>query len=516
MAYQRFMFRPLQHGLDVSQPSLNAPFPYAYWPSKNFKITQRSAQKRWGYNTADRDLGDNVEVQAIVLYQLKSGTSYTLYLTPTDLIKKETASGKTWSYVTETLTYTSLVTSISGTTVTLKAGETPNADGVADGDYFILIDDYTSAEEPHRVVAYDAGDDGTGDTPDTGDTVTGGTSGATGKIKLLTTTAGTWVGGDAAGFLILTKSSGLWIDDEPLAFTDGETAVVNGTETATWASIASSEDTGRTITLDSSYPGSTGSWGGSEKTGYVRRIYTTPDNERWTWAIIDDMFIFTNGNTLVQKWTGTYASNLNASYAIKARYCISYANRLFIADHGTTRDPLSIAWSKEGDPEDWTESTAGSGILIESKDFITGLGVVGGSLVIYKADSIAFGHRTGVSSTPVSIPQTREKRGVGVVAPYSIIDFMGTSAFIGRNDFYIIEGDYPKPIGGKIRDKFFDIVGKTEIKKVFGFENNISNEICWLANTSEGRLMFSYDYKIQEWNISEFAGDLVVAGKGGV
>ncbi len=514
MAYSRFMFRPLQHGLDVSQPSLNAPFPYAYWPSKNFKISQRSAQKRWGYDTVNRDIGDNVEVQAIILYQLKSGTRYTLYLTPTDLIKKETASGKTWSYATETITYTSKVASISGTTVTLVSGETPATDGVADGDYFILIDDYTSAEEPHRVISYDAGDDGTGDTPDVGDTATGDTSGATGKIKVINVDSGSFAGGNAAGSLILTTCTGIWANDEPISFTDGETAVVNGTQSATWASIASSNDGARTITLDSSYPGTTGS--GWTKTGYVRRVYTTPTDERWTWCIIDDMFIFTNGNTLVQKWTGTYASNLDSSYAIKARYCIPYANRLFIADHGTTRDPLSIAWSKEGDPEDWTDSTAGTGILAESKDFISGLGVVGGSLVIYKSDSLAFGHRTGVSSTPVSIPQTREKRGIGSVAPYGIIEFQGTSAFIGRNDFYVIEGDYPKSIGGKIRDKFFDIVGKTEIKKVFGFENNITNEVCWIANTSEGRLMFAWDYKIQEWNISEFADDLVVAGKGGI
>jgi len=460
-------------------------------------------------------LGDEVEVQAIVLYQIKSGTRYTLYLTPSDLIKKETATGKTWSYQTETLTYTSKIASISAKTVTLVADETPNADGVADGDYFILDDDYTSAEEPHRVISYDAGDDGTGDTPDTGDTATGGTSGATGKIKVLTTASGSWAGGDAAGLLILTTCTGTWADNEAISFTDGETAVVNGTQSSTWASIASSEDTGRTITLDSNYPGTTGT--GWTKTGYVRRVYTTPTDERWSWCIIDNMFIFTNGNSYVQKWTGAgHASNLDATYAVKARYCIPYANRLFLADYGSTRDPLGIIWSKEGDPEDWTDSTAGSGILIETKDFITGLGVVGSDIVIYKSDSLAFGHRTGDAVTPISLPQTRERRGVGSVAPYGIIEFLGKSAFIGRNDFYVIEAANPVAIGGKIRDKFFDIVGKTEIKKVFGFENNITNEICWIANTSEGRLMFSYDYKIHEWNISEFADDLIVAGKGAV
>jgi len=145
------------------------------------------------------------------------------------------------------------------------------------------------------------------------------------------------------------------------------------------------------------------------------------------------------------------------------------------------------------------------------------LGVVGGSLVIYKTDSIAFGHRTGVSATPISIPQTRERRGIGLVAPYSIIDHMGTNAFIGRNDFYIIEGDYPKSIGEKIRDKFFDIVNLDDIKKVYGFENNITNELCWTANTgADERLIFAWDYKLKEWSVYDFEEDLIMAGRGAI
>lgn len=728
---QRYMIRPIQHGLDLSYPSLTAPFSHAHWGAKNFRVSQRSAQKRWGYNTHDRDLGTGVEVQAIVLYQLKSGTRNTLYLTPANLIKKETASGKTWSYKTETYT-TGDIESITGTAV-VGTGANWDAD-VAANDYFIMDYDHTAAEEPHRVVGYDAGDDGTGDIPDVGDTVTGGTSGATGKIKVITIDSGTFAGGDAAGDLILTTNVGTWVDDEALAFTDGETAVVNGTSAGAWISITTVTDddnlvlgseytvkSNATLAFDSgseepsngdvldgatssasgtviTVTTSSGTWGGGDAAGSItmqscsgrfhdnedvdinggtanvltvnqpnsaagvdliqngefsvdtdpppgwtasgatlttegtgqvgncmqvassgaalgkayqdittvvgtayklslyfkkgtsasgrymigittdedsiydstaltdaawaaksyifeatatttritmettdptttenslfdeislyempygldykiRKVYTTPTNERWTWCIIDDMFIFTNGNTNVQKWTGAYASNLDATYAIKARYCMPYANRLFLADYGSTRDPLGIIWSKEGDPEDWTDSTAGSGILIETKDFITGLGVVGASLVIYKTDSLAFGHRTGVSATPVSIPQTRERRGIGCVAPYSIVDFMGTNAFIGRNDFYIIEGDYPVAIGGKIRDKFFDIVDLDDMKTVYGFENNITNEICWLASTSEGDLCFAWDYKLKEWNVYDFAVDLITAGKGAI
>lgn len=450
------MIRPIQHGLDLSQPSLNAPFGFAYWPSKNFKVTQRSAQKRWGYAAADRDLGTGTEVQAIVLYQIKSGTRSTLYLTRDyvdttgnstadtivgDLCQKKTGTDETFKYITEMQAYTAKITNITTDTVT-ATGENFTTDGVAAGDYFI-INDTTDFKYPNR---------------------------------------------------------------EPLT-NDNE-------DDSFWAIIETVGTT--TLTLKASYGGQTGAFDPA-KNALIRKTFKVPANERYFWMIAHDRFIFGSGGDNVKYWDGAdYAEDLNSSYAIKARCGIPYANRVFLADYGTTRDPLGIIWSKEGDSDDYTDSTAGSGILIETKDFITGLGVVGASLVIYKTDSLAFGHRTGDAVTPISLPHTRERRGIGCVAPYGIIDFMGTNAFIGRNDFYIIEGDYPVAIGEKMRDKFFDIVDLDDIKEVYGFENNITNELCWLSSTSEGDLCFTYDYKLKEWSVYDFAVNLVTAGKGAI
>jgi hypothetical protein len=422
-------------------------------------VTQRSAQKRWGYNTYDRDLGTGVEVQAVVLYTIKGGTRYTLYLTRDyvdttgnatadtivgDLCQKKTGANETFKYITEMGTYATKIEGIVGDTVYAQTGTNFSSDGIAGGDYFInTTNDFTY---PNREI------------------------------------------------------------------------------NANWAIIETAGTT--TLTLKATYPGTTSSgssdWTSPRRSGLIRKTFKVPANERYFWMIAHDRFIFGSGGDNVKYWAGAnYAANLESTatppeVAIKARCGIPYANRVFLADYGTTRDPLGIVWSKEGDSDDWTDSTAGSGILIESKDFITGLGVVGGSLVIYKADSIAFGHRTGVSATPVSIPQTRERRGVGLVAPYSLVDFMGTNAFIGRNDFYVIEGDYPKSIGEKIRDKFFDIVNLDDIKTVYGFENNITNELCWLASTSEGDLCFAWDYKLREWSVYDFAVDLITGGKGAI
>ncbi len=259
---------------------------------------------------------------------------------------------------------------------------------------------------------------------------------------------------------------------------------------ANWATVVS-KDSDTQITT-AAYTGAATS--GACK---LRKIYTVPNNERWSYAIVDDKFCFTNGNENVQYWAGTgYAADLNATYAVKARYCIEYANRLFLADTyvSNVRLPTTLLFSKEGDPTDWTDSTAGEMDLLETDDYITGLGKVGFNLVVYKEDSILVFSRTGNATAPIS--RTAEWRGIGCPAPYSIIGFMGTNAFLGRDDFYIMSGDQPEPIGGPIRDKFFSMVGKTEIKKTFSGSCPNINELYWTVNTvSDGQITFIWNYK---------------------
>jgi len=93
---------------------------------------------------------------------------------------------------------------------------------------------------------------------------------------------------------------------------------------------------------------------------------------------------------------------------------------------------------------------------------------------------------------------------------------MGTNAFIGRNDFYVIDGGKPVEIRPTIRDTFFDMVEETEIKKAFGFVNYLEDEIIWVANTSEGKKAFVWDYKTGEWYIYDYAHDVTAGGRGAI
>lgn len=436
MAYLKYLIRPLDHAMNTERPSFFTPHGFSPW-AENVKLEQKSIKKRWGYS-ADRSLGSGKEIQQIIQYLTAAGANDCLILTDSDLIKRETASSKTWSYKTERLTYTSKIASISGTTVTLKTGETPATDGVADGDYFILNDDYTADEEPQ----------------------------------------------------------------------------------SDWGSIASASDgPPPVITLDSNYAGTTGSWGGSEKTGYVRQVYTTPSNERWQYAIVNDHVYFTNGNTDVQYYTGSgTASAVDSTNAKKARCCIEYAQRLVLADLDVSgsRDPLAVKYCINGDPTDWTGVGSGSVYLLESEDYIANLGKVGSDLVVYKSDSMILGSESGVATAPIIFP--RQLKGVGLVAPSSLVHFRGINAFTSRNDFYVMDGTRPTEIRPTIKHEFFELVDETEVKRTFGFANYLEDEIIWVANTSDyGKLAFVWDYKTGEWYIYSWShADITAGGKGGI
>lgn len=280
---------------------------------------------------------------------------------------------------------------------------------------------------------------------------------------------------------------------------------------ANWATVLT-VDSGTQITLSASYTGGT-----TTGTYKIRRVYSTPSGERWSWAIVDDKLCFGNGNTNVQYWAGSgYAAALNSTYADGARYMAPYADRLVIADCKTSsvRDPNLLMWSKNLDPTDWTDTTAGTNNFIDTEDYIMGLGTTGSSLVVFKQNSVVLGERTGISTSPIAFTTTRA--GVGCVAPYSIVSAGGRLCWLGHDDFYYLNGDSPSPIGEKMRYRFYDVVDPTEAKNTWGFVNTQENEIIWFANTSAGQVGFTYDYKTGEWYPYEFAATITAAGKGAI
>ena len=285
---------------------------------------------------------------------------------------------------------------------------------------------------------------------------------------------------------------------------------------AHWANIASIDsDTG--ITLSAAYGGSATS--GAYK---IRRVYSCPVGERWQYASVDGKFCFVNGNVQGQYWNGTdtYATDINTTYCNQARYCVAYANRLVIADMYDgdlgARNPWKVRWSEEGDPTDFTDVTAGFNDFVDTEEPITGLGVAGSNIIVFKSNSYYIGYRTGDAASPLAFPS--QKRGVGLYAPYSLVHAAGTVVWMGLNDFYYLNGDEAVSIGEDIRKKFFELVADDELVSVFGVNNSRYSEIMWVANTSVGQYVFVYNWKEKgihsgSWTTYQFDGN--ISGLGG-
>jgi len=245
------------------------------------------------------------------------------------------------------------------------------------------------------------------------------------------------------------------------------------------------------------------------KDAQVRTIYSVPSNEKWNAAVVNDIFCFTNGNINTQQWDGTAtkALDLNATYAKKARYCVPFVNRLILADveeqGGSDRNPWRILYSANNDPTDYSSTDAGAIDLIDTMDTITGLAVVGGQLIVFKQNSYYIGTRTGVALDPIKIAS--HKRGVGCIAPYSIVHVEGTVAWLSRDNFYMMEGSAAKPIGNAIKDLVFEICTDDALTQIWGFWVPEMNKVIWLLNTkTDGQVAVAWDYIREEMGTYKF------------
>ncbi len=325
-----------------------------------------------------------------------------------------------------------------------------------------------------------------------------------GTVSSVVTTAVTGTDANCQWF----DTSGVAAGDKFIVNSDHSAAIEPDTNWATISSVGSNTS----ITLTAAY---TGSGTGAYK---IRKVYSVPSGERWQYASVNGKFCFVNGNVYGQYWNGTdtYATNINTTYCNQARYCVSYANRLVIADmyDGDTaaRNPWKVRWSKEGDPTDWTDVTAGFNDFIDSEEPITGMGVVGINIFVFKKTSYYMGNRTGEALSPIAFPGGG-KRGIGLYAPYSLVHVGGEIAWMGLTDFYFMNGDTAESIGEPIRKKFFDLVADDELVNVFGINNGRYNEVIWVANTSSGQYLFVYNWVEKSWGVYQFSSN--VTGLGG-
>jgi len=118
---------------------------------------------------------------------------------------------------------------------------------------------------------------------------------------------------------------------------------------------------------------------------------TTGKDNRWTYAMMNDLAIFVGGNRAADvpiKWNGTGNAAVLAGTPPVGAFGIQANNRFFIGN--TVANPSRIAWSILGNPEDWTGTGSGTqDVSTNDGDTLVGASPLGTDhLILFKQNSI--------------------------------------------------------------------------------------------------------------------------------
>ena len=197
---------------------------------------------------------------------------------------------------------------------------------------------------------------------------------------------------------------------------------------------------------------------------------------------------------LLNKWTATSLTE-NISGSPSAKFIAVYKERMFASD-GTH----VIYWSKVADPETWTSPDGGqANVDTYDAEPITGLAVVGSSLLIFKEDSIA--RFTGVANDEIEIDKDTEgvASGVGCIAPGTIVVVDDFAFFLSDRGPYIANESGVQPIGQKIEAEMAEW-DKTNWTLAWAVHNKERREI-WLMVPDGGvnDIGWCYNLRTQTW-----------------
>lgn len=204
------------------------------------------------------------------------------------------------------------------------------------------------------------------------------------------------------------------------------------------------------------------------------------------------------GDGKLRKWTGSVLSTVTGTGVPDALEIEVYKERMFATDGTKT-----LYWSSVENPEDWTLAEGGGQAFVETFDTegIVGLGKVGGSLLVFKENSIA--RYTGVTSADIRIERDTEgiSADIGCVAPRSIVRMEGVVFFLSDRGPYIASESGVQAIGVKV-EPAFQAVNHEALRNAVSVHNKARQEILVMippvggSDLAQGWL---FNYRMNNW-----------------
>jgi hypothetical protein len=256
------------------------------------------------------------------------------------------------------------------------------------------------------------------------------------------------------------------------------------------------------------------------------------DRDTYTdWASWDETaggtIYFTRLGTFIHKVEGSTLSELPATWndgfgdrKLSARYCATLQNRLVIGNIRTDDGKnysRRVQWSDLYNPDDFeiVRGKEGDFFDLESGNLeVTGIFNHRGYLTIFSRNSI---WRASYIGYPKIFQFEPIYSDFGNVYHRSAISIKDSIFFIGDDNFYLLTGFSPQPIGDQIWNLWQEVSISTSEDEIPAYADVINNEVMWKFlragdptyddyRSADHEWLIVYNYKERRWSFRSADG----------
>jgi hypothetical protein len=229
--------------------------------------------------------------------------------------------------------------------------------------------------------------------------------------------------------------------------------------------------------------------------------YSTATDQRWKFSQFGNVIIAANGQAKLQGYN-LNSSSLFADLAADAPTArFVTVVRDFVVSGWQTNYPNRVQWSALGDESSWTTSATTQADYQDIPDGGSVVGVTGGEFGLVFMDRAI--HRMSYIGSPLIFQFDNISRNLGCYEANSIIQYGGTSFFLGDDGFYACDGQNVVPIGSeKVNRFFFDNVDEGTLYLMSAAVDPIKKLIIWAYASNSSATpdsLLIYNYQTQRW-----------------
>ena len=241
--------------------------------------------------------------------------------------------------------------------------------------------------------------------------------------------------------------------------------------------------------------------------------YSTPTDQRFRFTQFGNVIVAANGFDKLQGFnlnSSSLFANLSAD-APEARYVTVV--RDFVVSGYQSSYQNRVQWSALGDESSWTASATTQADFQDIPDGGSVVGVTGGEFGLILMDRSI--HRMVYVGSPLIFQFDNISRNLGCYEANSVIQYGGTTFFLGDDGFYACDGQNVVPIGNeKVNRFFFDNVDEGTLYLMSAAVDPTKKLIIWAyASVSSATVdsLLIYNYQTQRWTSGTTTADRIAS-----